>query len=285
MSRQSFFDVFVDQLKDINSAENQILEAFPKLISAAFSQSLKEGFKKHKAETLNQIRRLKTIFQKLNLSPGNVTCNGMRGLIQEADHIIHHNPPSAVEDSALIGIAQKIEHYEIAAYGTLRAFARHLDLDEVADILDEILEEEGDTNQYLTKLAEGSLFTSGINDQAMQESGSERPKGVTTARSTKLNKPKEGSKATPTSKRSTSKPSATRTMAKPAPATKSKQSSAKSTAKPATAKTASASLKITTKTSSPNNAVKPVSATSSTRMRTGKRPTANLKAKKTLTGR
>lgn len=161
-----FYLLFLDQLRDIYNAENQIIEAMPKFLNAVTSKELKDALKSHSQETQNQKKRLERVFTSLNERPEGKLCEGLKGILKECDSLIHKQNPSIIEDAALIGALQKVEHYEIATYGTLRAFAKHLELHEVEKILQEILDEEGKANKKLTKVAEGGFFTSGINAKA-----------------------------------------------------------------------------------------------------------------------
>ena len=117
-------------------------------------------------ETKQQVKRLETALGNLQADIYGETCVGMKGLISEGTEIIKSNSPAVLKDAALIGAAQKIEHYEIAGYGTAKAQAKLLDMSEIVDLLDETLEEEASADKKLTKIAEGTMFTSGINKQA-----------------------------------------------------------------------------------------------------------------------
>lgn len=161
-----FYKMFLSELRDVYDAENQIIRSLPKVINAATSKELKDSFKQHLNETEGQKKRLEKVFNKLGETPTGEHCNGIEGLIKETEKVVNKSERSFVEDAELIACAQKIEHYEIAAYGTLRTFANHLELSEVEDILQEILNEEGKTNKNLTKLAEGSWIKTGINAKA-----------------------------------------------------------------------------------------------------------------------
>lgn len=161
-------DLFIDQLKDMYSAENQIVESLPKLISLASFKDLKDGLSNHLKETKYQVKRLEKIFSLLNILVEEEFCEGMEGILKEADQILEGQKKSATLDAAIISCAQKVEHYEIASYGTLRSFATYLDLDdEIVDLLQESLDEEGSADKALTKIAEGSMFTDGINKEAV----------------------------------------------------------------------------------------------------------------------
>lgn len=174
----SFYDMFVELLRDMFDAENQIVEALPKMVQASSHPELKEAFSQHLEETKNQVQRLKKIFKSLNENPTGKSCQAMKGLIDEGKEAIEQQATGAVKDACLIVAAQKIEHYEIASYGSARAIARHLndsqtndriDFDEIADILQVTLDEEGDANEKLTDIAEGGFFTTGINEEAENE--------------------------------------------------------------------------------------------------------------------
>lgn len=163
-------DLFIDELEDMYSSEHQIIEALPKLIKLASSTELKDALTKHLHETEHQVKRLKKIFSLLNLEPKQKTCEAMQGLVSEADDITQGKAKSPTLDAGIISACQKVEHYEMASYGTLRSFAKHLGFDsEVADLLQETLDEEGAADKKLTKIADGSLFTSGVNKEASDE--------------------------------------------------------------------------------------------------------------------
>lgn len=174
----SFYDVFVDLLRDIFDAENQLVEAMPKWVKAASHTELKEAFTQHLEETKNQVQRLKKIFKALNENPTGRSCQAMKGLLAEGQEALLTQASAAVKDACLIIAAQKIEHYEIANYGSARAIARHLndsqtddriDFDDIADTLQVSLDEEGDANEKLTDIAEGGFFTTGVNEEAENE--------------------------------------------------------------------------------------------------------------------
>lgn len=168
MPNNAFFKLFLEELADLYSAEKQIVRAFPELINAVNNPDLKEAFEKHFEETRTQVNRLEQVFTILNITPMQKTCKAMEGLIQEVKDYIAEDIPSIVKDAALIGAAQKIEHYEIASYGTARTFANIMDLDKVADLLQASLDEEGNADEKLTSIAEGGFFTAGVNEIANQ---------------------------------------------------------------------------------------------------------------------
>jgi ferritin-like metal-binding protein YciE len=150
-------DLYVESLRDLYSAETQITKALPKMAEAANSEELANGFTEHLAQTQVQIERLKAIFQELGEEPGGHHCEAMEGLLKEGDELLGTVVEPEVLDAALIGAAQKVEHYEMAGYGTARNFARLLGFDGQADILQETLDEEGETDEKLTDLADGMI--------------------------------------------------------------------------------------------------------------------------------
>jgi ferritin-like metal-binding protein YciE len=160
-------DLLVHELEDLLSAERLLVEALPKMANAATDRKLKEGFEKHLKETREQhISRLNEALRQLGQTPNGVVCKGMQGIVQEGEEIIRATGDPATIDAALIGAAQRAEHYEMAAYGTARAHAEELGLDRVAELLQENLDSEGQTNKTLTKIAEGGLLTRGVNPDA-----------------------------------------------------------------------------------------------------------------------
>ncbi len=163
MKLESLQKLYVMQLKDLYSAENQLLEALPKMEKAASNQDLKQAFAEHLKETQQQVKRLTTIFNSLDFKPGGHKCEAMEGLIGEGEEIIKADAASEVRDAGLIAAAQRVEHYEIAGYGTVRAYAEKLGDQAAADLLQETLDEEASADEKLTRLAERS-----INFLAMQ---------------------------------------------------------------------------------------------------------------------
>jgi ferritin-like metal-binding protein YciE len=159
--------LLLDELHDLLSAENQIVEALPEMVKAALSTELKSAFQNHLKETKGQVARLKKIFKLLKVAPQVKFCKATKGLIQECKEVLKEfKVKSLLRDAALISKAQRIEHYEMAAYGTVRTFANELNLSEVAKLLDETLDEESAANKKLSSIAEGGVFTSGINHKA-----------------------------------------------------------------------------------------------------------------------
>ncbi len=162
MAIATLHDLYVEELKDLYSAEHQILKALPKMAKAASHEELAQAFKDHLAETKVQVERLEKIFKKLGVSPKGKTCKAMEGLLEEGKDVMAEDAEPAVLDAALIASAQRVEHYEMAGYGCVRTFARLLGYDDAADMLQETLDEEGTADKKLTDLAE-----SVINAEAM----------------------------------------------------------------------------------------------------------------------
>jgi ferritin-like metal-binding protein YciE len=154
MKMESLRDLFVDELKDLLNAENQLLKALPKMAKAATSPALKEAFTNHLEETEKQVERLEAVFEMLDMKPVGKTCKAMKGLIEEGKEIMEEDMDDDVRDAALIGAAQRVEHYEMAAYGCARTFAGLLGLADAEELLQETLDEEGNADKLLTKLSE-----------------------------------------------------------------------------------------------------------------------------------
>jgi ferritin-like metal-binding protein YciE len=160
-------ELYIDELKDLYNAENQLVKALPKMAKAASSEELSQGFEEHLEQTRGHVQRLEKIFKSLGESPKGKKCKGMEGLVAEGTEVMEEDFEDSVMDAALIGAAQRVEHYEIAAYGTVCAFAEELGETEQASLLNETLKEEKKTDEKLTKLAEQ------INSQANEGRGEE----------------------------------------------------------------------------------------------------------------
>ena len=160
-------DLFEHEIADLYSAETQLVEALPKLAQAASNDELKTAFQHHLDETRDHVRRLEEIRGQIGISTTE-TCDGMKGLISEGEETVQANGDPTVKDAALISAAQRVEHYEIAAYGTARTLADQLGLDEAKDLLDQTLDEESNADKLLTKIATGGMFKAGVNQQAAQ---------------------------------------------------------------------------------------------------------------------
>jgi ferritin-like metal-binding protein YciE len=146
--------LFVEELKDLYSAETQITKTLPKLVGAASSPDLKSAFEHHLKETEGQIERLDKAFKILGISPKGKTCDGMKGILAEGAEMLHETSSGDVRDIALISAAQRVEHYEMAAYGTVRSYAENLNRQEIAGLLQETLEEERAADKKLTEVAQ-----------------------------------------------------------------------------------------------------------------------------------
>jgi ferritin-like metal-binding protein YciE len=153
----SLEDLLKHEIKDLYDAEFQITEALPKMADKASSPELKRAFNDHLRQTEKQIQRLESVFEHLGVEPERVTCQGVAGLIKEGSTVLGAEGDGEVLDAALIAAAQRVEHYEIAAYGTVRAFARQLNDDYAAELFEQTLEEEKATDVLLTEIAEGSV--------------------------------------------------------------------------------------------------------------------------------
>lgn len=163
MPNEGLKELYIDELKDLYSAENQLVKALPKMAKAAASEELRQGFEEHLEQTKEHVARLEKIFQALDESPKGKKCAGMEGLVKEGSEVIAEDFEEAVKDAALIGAAQRVEHYEIAAYGTASEFARILGESEQVSLLERTLEEERETDRKLTELGKE------INPQANQQ--------------------------------------------------------------------------------------------------------------------
>jgi ferritin-like metal-binding protein YciE len=157
MELETLRDLYVEELKDLYSAENQILKALPRMTKAATHPQLKRAFERHERQTQQQVKRLERICRELDVSPRGKKCVGMEGLIEEGKELIKEKPEPDVLDAGLITAAQHVEHYEMASYGTCRTWARLLGYDAQAQLLQTTLDEEEQTDLDLTALAESSI--------------------------------------------------------------------------------------------------------------------------------
>lgn len=161
MKLNSMEDLFIHELKDLYSAEKQLTKALPKMAKGATNEALAQLIRDHLEETQGQLERLETIFAELGKSPRGHTCKAMEGLIEEGAELLKEDGDPAVIDAAIIGACQRVEHYEMAGYGTARTFAEELGYDEAAELLQQTLDEEKSADVKLTELA-----VTVINDQA-----------------------------------------------------------------------------------------------------------------------
>ena len=167
MEHQALKELYIDELKDIYNAENQLVKALPKMAKAANSDELRTGFEEHLEQTRGHVQRLEQIFKELGEKPSGKKCKGMEGLVAEGQEMMGEDFEDEVMDAALISAAQRVEHYEIAAYGTVRTYAELLGEDTAVQLLEQTLEEEKETDQKLTDMA------SEINVKAMGEGSEE----------------------------------------------------------------------------------------------------------------
>lgn len=166
LSHESFFepgiqisrdDLFLNQIEDLYDAENRIVRALPKMQDAASASALKNAFEKHLGETMRHVERLDTIFQQLGHTPERETCEAMKGLLREGEEMIDAKGDAAIKDAALIAAAQRVEHYEMAGYGTARSLAMHLGHSDAARLLQDTLQEEQAADRKLTEIAESEV--------------------------------------------------------------------------------------------------------------------------------
>jgi ferritin-like metal-binding protein YciE len=154
MRKDSVRQLYVDELRDLYNAETQLVKALPRMAKASSNEQLREGFEEHLRQTSEHVSRLEKIFEMLDEKPTGKKCLGMEGLIKEGAETMQEEYADTVMDAAIIGAAQRVEHYEMAAYGTARAFAESLGEDEHVSLLEETLQEEKETDEKLTQLAE-----------------------------------------------------------------------------------------------------------------------------------
>jgi len=172
MSVATAEELFVEELKDIYSAEKQAVKAYPRLTKAVQSEELKEAMQEHLEQTKGQVERLERIFEILDKRSSGKTCEGMKGLVQEAQSLVEEIESGPVLDAAIIGALQRVEHYEIAAYGTVATLAEAMGQEEVKELLGETLEEEKETDERLTQVAQ-SVNSEALSESENDEEGSE----------------------------------------------------------------------------------------------------------------
>ena len=167
MGFHSLKDVLQEQLEDLHSAETQLIAALPKMAQAAHHDQLREAFQTHLEETEGHLKRVKEALSEIGIGTPTEVCKGMKGLIAEGEEMMQREGDPNAKDAALIGAAQRVEHYEIAAYGTARQLANDCGFDGIRDLMDQTLDEESHADKLLTKIATGGMFRSGINQEAM----------------------------------------------------------------------------------------------------------------------
>jgi ferritin-like metal-binding protein YciE len=166
MGFQSLNDVLQEQLEDLHSAETQLVGALPKMAQAAKHEPLREAFQHHLDETREHVKRVEEALGELGVGHPTEVCKGMQGLIAEGEEMIEMGGDPMAMDAALIAAAQRVEHYEIAAYGTARQLAADCGFDGIKDLMDQTLDEESQADKLLTKIATGGMFKAGVNQQA-----------------------------------------------------------------------------------------------------------------------
>jgi ferritin-like metal-binding protein YciE len=164
MSLDTLKELYVNELRDLYNAENQLVKALPKMAKGASSDELKEAFEKHLEQTKGHVQRLEEVFQELGEKTKGKTCQAMKGLIEEGSEVLEADGEDSVLDAAIIVAAQKVEHYEIASYGSVRTFAQLLGQDKSAELLQQTLDEEAEADELLNKLAEEI-----VNPEALME--------------------------------------------------------------------------------------------------------------------
>ena len=166
MQLDNLNDLFIEQLADLHSAETQLVDALPKMATAASHDELRQAFQHHLEETRGHLRRVEEALGELGVAHPTEVCKGMKGLIAEGEEMIQMPGDPTAKDAALIAAAQRVEHYEIAAYGTARQLADDSGFDGIKDLMDQTLDEESQADKLLTKIATGGMFKAGLNQQA-----------------------------------------------------------------------------------------------------------------------
>jgi ferritin-like metal-binding protein YciE len=174
MKLNTLKQLYMEELRDLHSAENQLLKALPKMAKGASSEELKLAFKNHLDQTKVHVERLEEIFERLDETPKGKTCQAMKGLVEEGSEILEEDGEESVLDAGIIATAQKVEHYEIASYGTVRTFAQLLGEDEAAELLQETLDEEGEADKLLTQLAQEIVNPEALLEDAEAEATGSR---------------------------------------------------------------------------------------------------------------
>ena len=166
MKENGFHEVFVDQLRDLYDAEQQITQALPGVIDAVATDELRKALEHHLEVTHGHVERLDRIFSELGETPTGKSCKGMKGLLEEGEEAIRNHPAGTLRDALIIAGAQRIEHYEISGYGTVKTWAEELELDDAVDLLEDTLDEEAEADEKRTVIATGGLLTEGVNEAA-----------------------------------------------------------------------------------------------------------------------
>ena len=166
--------LYTDELRDLYNAENQLLKALPKMAKAALSEELKEAFEQHLEQTKGHVKRLEQVFEELDEKPKGKTCHAMKGLIEEGSEVLEEDGENSVRDAGIIVAAQKVEHYEIAGYGSVRTFAHLLGQNKAAELLQATLDEESETNEVLNRLAESVINPEAVRETELAGASSDR---------------------------------------------------------------------------------------------------------------
>jgi ferritin-like metal-binding protein YciE len=174
MKLSTLEQLYISELRDLYSAENQLIKALPKMAKGASSPELKDAFQTHLEQTKGHVERLEQLFEQLDESPKGKICHGMKGLIEEGSEILKEDAEDSVLDAGIIVAAQKVEHYEIASYGSVRTFANLLGKDEAARVLQSTLDEESETNEILNRLAKSIVNPEAVSETELAHAGSNR---------------------------------------------------------------------------------------------------------------
>lgn len=166
--------LYTNELRDLYNAEHQLLKALPKMAKAASSEELKNAFEKHLEQTKSHVDRLEKVFEELDEKPKGKTCHAMKGLIEEGSEILQQDGEESILDAGIIVAAQKVEHYEIAGYGSVRTFAHLLGQNKAAELLQTTLDEESETNELLNRLAESTINPEAVRETELAIAGSNR---------------------------------------------------------------------------------------------------------------
>jgi len=174
MNLETLKELYLNELRDLYNAENQLIKALPKMAKGASSDELREAFEKHLQQTKGHLRRLEEVFEELGEKTKGKTCQAMKGLIEEGSEVLKADGDDSVIDAGIIVAAQKVEHYEIAGYGSVRTFAQLLGQDKSAELLQETLDEESEANELLNKLAEDIVNPEALMEPEMASAFSDR---------------------------------------------------------------------------------------------------------------
>jgi ferritin-like metal-binding protein YciE len=175
MTLDTLQKLYTNELRDLYNAEKQLLKALPKMAKAASSEDLRKAFEEHLEQTETHVQRLEEIFTKLDENPKGKTCHGMKGLIEEGSEILEETGEESVLDAGIIVAAQKVEHYEIASYGSVRTFAELLGQNDAAELLQMTLDEESEANEKLNQLAQDIVNPEALMETEVATGGSPNP--------------------------------------------------------------------------------------------------------------